>query len=77
MRVRATALGYYGHKRRREGQEFVLEPIKRLRKQKDGSMREIVISAEQQFSNKWMERLDQPAAPVEKKDPETAPAAGL
>ena len=72
MRVRATALGYYGHKRRKEGQEFVLEPIKRLRKDKDGNMREIVITPEQQFSARWMERLDPPA---NKPAPVTEPAA--
>jgi hypothetical protein len=74
MRVRATALGYYGHKRRKEGQEFVLEPIKRLRKDKDGNMREIVISPEQQFSARWMERLDAPV-PVGKPAPIAEPVA--
>jgi hypothetical protein len=65
MRVRAIQLGYYGHKRRREGQEFVLEPIKRLRKDvKTGEMREITISAEQQFSKRWMEKVDVPTPTV-------------
>ena len=66
MRVRATQLGYYGHKRRKEGAEFVLEPIKRIRKDKDGNPREITISPEQQFSERWMERVD-PIVPKEKK----------
>ena len=62
MRVRAIALGYYGHKRRREGDTFTLEPIKRIRKDKDGNMREITITTEQQFSPRWMERVDGPRA---------------
>jgi hypothetical protein len=60
MRVRAIQLGYYGHKRRPEGTEFVLEPIKRIRKQPDGTMKEILISPEQQFSVRWMEKVDTP-----------------
>ena len=74
MKVRAIAMGYYGHKRRREGMEFTLEPIKRLRKQKDGSMKEITITADQQFSTRWMERVDkaEPAKPAKK---EKAPVA--
>lgn len=66
MKVRATALGYYGHKRRQEGAEFELEPIKRLRKQPDGSMKEITITPEQQFSQRWMERVDVPSPSVKK-----------
>lgn len=69
MRVRAIQLGYYGHKRRHPGQEFDLEPIKRMRKDKDGNMREVTISEQQQFSERWMEKLDQPSkkAPKESK----------
>ena len=70
MKVRATMLGYYGHKRRREGQEFELEPIKRLRKQADGTMKEITISPEQQFSTRWMEKVDAGTPPVAKKTKE-------
>ena len=76
MKVRATALGYYGHKRRREGQEFELEPIKRLRKQKDGSMKEITISADQQFSTRWMEKVDVPTPAVTSKPKKTETVAG-
>jgi len=66
MRVKAKDIGqkysgYYGHRRRKPGDEFVLEPIKRLRMDaKTGQMREITISVEQQFSERWMERLDPP-----------------
>ena len=70
MKVRAIKLGYYGHERRQEGQEFTLEPIKRLRKdKKTGQMKEILISAEQQFSERWMERLTPPSKPVKEKQP--------
>ena len=65
MKVRATRMGYYGHERRHEGAEFTLEPIKRLRKDaKSGQMKEITISAEQQFSERWMERISPTAKPV-------------
>jgi hypothetical protein len=57
MQVRATRLGYYGHERRPEGAVFVLEPIKRIRKDKEGRERMVTISAEQQFSDRWMERV--------------------
>jgi hypothetical protein len=77
MKVRAKDTGekysgYYGHRRRKPGEVFELEPIKRLRKDnKTGLMREITITEEQQFSDRWMERIDGPApAPKkEKKEP--------
>ena len=64
MRVRATQLGYYGHKRRHPGQEFDLEPIKRIKIQPDGTSKEITISPEQQFSVRWMERVEAPKAKI-------------
>jgi len=69
MKVRATQLGYYGHERRREGDVFTLEPIKRKRKDaKTGLMREITISAEQQFSERWMETVGDNAVSKTKKE---------
>lgn len=50
MRVIAKRLGYYEHKRIQPGQEFVLVERKGL--DKDG--KKIVLSAEKQFSDKWM-----------------------
>lgn len=47
IKVKATQLGYYEHKRRRAGDVFVLIPLK----DKNGN----VITARQQFSKKWME----------------------
>jgi len=81
MKVRATRLGYYGHERRPEGSVFTLEPIKRLRavKGKDGKptgqMREITISAEQQFSERWMERVSPASKPVKEKAKPKGPEA--
>jgi hypothetical protein len=59
MKVRATMLGYYGHERRYPGDVFTLEPIKRMRKDKEGKLREVTIRAEQQFSERWMEKVEE------------------
>ncbi len=68
MNVRALSLGFYGLKRRREGDVFILKPFKRkvVVKGKDGKpvidpktrmpkLEERLISAEEQFSKEWME----------------------
>jgi hypothetical protein len=47
IKVRATQLGYYEHKRRREGDVFILIP----RTDRYGN----VMTARSQFSKKWME----------------------
>ena len=60
MKVRATRTGYYGHKRRREGEVFDLNPVKN----KKGT----VIPAEAQFSDVWMEKVD---ASTKSKKPES------
>ena len=66
MKVRARAVtgqkysGYYDHKRRVAGEIFTLVPITKVAK--DG--RKIIISPENQFSDRWMERLDPKAPPV-------------
>ena len=49
MKVKAIQMGYYQHKRRREGEVFELEAIKG----KDGQ----IIPAEKQFSAKWMAKV--------------------
>jgi hypothetical protein len=54
MKVQATQLGYYQHKRRREGEIFDLVEIKGVDKEKNP----ITISPEAQFSKKWMKALD-------------------
>lgn len=50
MKVKAIKLGYYDHKRIREGQTFELKPLKDVK----GN----IISAEKQFSENWMLSLD-------------------
>lgn len=72
MKVRAkgpkdVCVGYYGHLRRRGGDVFTLVPVTRMRKNKETlKMEPTVITAEMQFSERWMER-------VSEKIPETKP----
>lgn len=54
MKVRATQLGYYDLKRRKEGDVFTLKDIKG----KDAKGQPFVIPAEKQFSARWMEPAD-------------------
>lgn len=54
MKVRATRLGYYGLLRRYPGDEFVLKKFT-TRNKKDEF---VELSPEQQFSPKWMEKVD-------------------
>jgi hypothetical protein len=56
MKVIAKELGFYGHKRIRPGQKFTLVP--KTLKDKDGKAK--VISAEDQFSAKWMRKEGEP-----------------
>lgn len=72
MLVRATQLGYYDLKRKRVGEEFVLKAYK-IKKQ-DGKI--VTIEPEQQFSENWMEKVDEDApAPRGRKDQSRAPKA--
>lgn len=57
MKVQATALGYYGDKRIREGQVFEL--IERTIGDKE---KRRTITVDQQFSDKWMKKVDQDAS---------------
>lgn len=63
MKVIATKLGYYGNKRIREGHEFVLLPVAERDKDngrviKDKSGKPVIkVKAEDQFSSKWMMKL--------------------
>lgn len=67
MKVRAkgpkdTWVGYYGHLRRRGGDVFTLVPVTRERLNKEtGRMEKKVITAEMQFSERWMERVSDKA----------------
>lgn len=55
MKVRAKTLGYYGDMRRREGDIFDL--VERTVGDKDHRR---TLTAEQQFSETWMERVGAP-----------------
>lgn len=65
MQVRATSLGYYNHRRQREGDVFTLKPytvIERspngaIIKDENGKPKKKLVTPEMQFSEKWMERL--------------------
>lgn len=61
INVKATRLGYYDHVRKYPGEKFVLKAVKTI---KHGQ--EVVISAEQQFSKHWMERLDVESKPSQR-----------
>lgn len=50
MKVRAISLGYQDNRRRYPGDVFVLTPITK----RDGT----IITPEQQFSKRWMEKVD-------------------
>jgi hypothetical protein len=59
MKVVATRLGYYGLKRRREGDQFVLRAQKQtFVDQKTGKVETKLFTPEQQFSPSWMEKLE-------------------
>ncbi len=60
MRVKAKELGYYGLLRRKPGEIFNLEEVKGFHMGKDGKKSPKVYSAESQFSDKWMEKIDSP-----------------
>ncbi|MEE9532740.1 MAG: hypothetical protein V3W52_17310 [Syntrophobacteria bacterium] len=50
--------GFYGPKRRYPGEEFTLHDVMELNP--ETGRKNIKIKAEQHFSEKWMERVDQP-----------------
>ena len=55
MKVKATRFGYYGHAKRKPDSIFELKPYK------DSQGK--IVSTEQQFSSRWMEKVDD-ATPV-------------
>jgi len=75
MRVRATAWGYYGNAGRNPGEVFNLKPFKTRRlvtkNPKTGEVRvtksdkDILIGAEEQFSETWMEKVEA-STPIQK-----------
>ncbi len=85
MRVQATAMGYYGLKRRRPGDVFDLKPLKKQIRGKDdkpvldekGNFTYKVITVEQQFSVQWMKKVESsmPVTP-DRKGPKDIPGQG-
>lgn len=57
MKVRALQLGYHDNKRRRPGDVFELVPYDGFLKDKQGNLTKHHFTAEEQFSNVWMEKL--------------------
>lgn len=56
MKVRATKLGYYDLKRRKEGEVFEISDTTTFDEKKD---KDVDVSAESLFSPKWMEKVDE------------------
>lgn len=71
MLVRATQKGYYNLKRIKEGEIFELVPIEGLYKDdsKPGEAKPVkkTWTPEEQFSSKWMEKVDEPVARAKSK----------
>lgn len=66
--VENRVMGYYGHRRIREGQVFDLVPYTG----QDGK----IVSAEKQFSKKWMEPAEKSSAAVPARTLTPSPAEG-
>ncbi len=67
MRVKALETGYYNHRRQKPGSVFDLIPVHT----KDKKGKPIVMSAESQFSKKWMKKLDAKEETKKIEKPET------
>jgi hypothetical protein len=57
VRVKEGEKGFYGNKLYREGEEFTLVKREHSRN-KDDKGKPVVITPEQQFSEKWMEKVN-------------------
>jgi hypothetical protein len=69
MLVRAKKLGYYNHKRVREGEEFILRKYKGLVQAKDTlKMVPKEFTPEEQFSSEWMERVSEDEPTPERRE---------
>lgn len=66
MKVRATRFGFYD-KKRKEGDVFVLAPKEGHKQAADGSLVPHTFTAEEQFSKKWMEKVEEKSAEPKKK----------
>lgn len=70
MKVRAIELGYYEHARRKPGDVFYLKPYEiSLRDEmgalvkENGKFKKVTVSVEEQFSDTWMEKVEDEAPP--------------
>jgi len=69
MLVRAKRMGYYNHKRIREGEEFVLKTSKGFAQDPNGRvLKAKEFTPEDQFSTSWMERVDEDEEIPQKKE---------
>jgi len=59
VRVKEGCIGTYGIEQRREGDEFEIV-AKTHSVEKDSEGNPVVITEEEQFSHRWMIRLDEP-----------------
>jgi hypothetical protein len=57
MKVISTRTGFYGLKRRKEGEVFELAHVKGVKKDIYGKEEPIELTPEQQFSSSWMKKL--------------------
>lgn len=62
MKVRATQLGFYRLVRRRPGDIFELKPLKGVKMDRDGNRTPHVFAPEEQFSKRWMEKVEDTSA---------------
>jgi hypothetical protein len=58
MKVRAKQFGYYNLRKVRAGTEFELRPVTGFIQDKTGKLVKKVFSPEEQFSSRWMEKLE-------------------
>lgn len=81
MRVKALMPGMYDNKRVKEGEVFVLRPIKgKWINKTTGALEDHTFTVEEQFSHRWMESLDGPVkkpSETKKKSTKKAEPKGL
>lgn len=72
--VRATRVGFFGHKRIKEGQVFELADLEVKKMELDPKTKKkkevkFVYKADEQFSPEWMEKVSETEAKAEKQAP--------
>lgn len=70
MKVQALNDGYYCEQRIRKGQVFELKPREIVRKdEKENPLQAVHVTAEQQFSEKWMRKVEPGQDPLPTDEP--------